>query len=354
MGIIFENVSFRYPGGSGGVFGIDLEIAKGELLAVIGPSGSGKSTLLKLLSGFAIPDEGRILVDGRDVTYLQPHERQLGVVFQSYALFPHMPLWRNVAYPLKVRGVGRKARRTQALDALARVGLGDFAERLPTSLSGGQQQRVALARALVFEPRALLLDEPLSALDAALRHGMRDEIMRVQRKAGIATLHVTHDQEEALSMGDRVAVMHGGRLLQVATPRELYDSPVNRTVAAFVGQANLWPGVVEQAGRVGTPLGLIACSTGDLRAGAQVTMLVRPELVVPLAELPGPERPNVFYGRVSEDRFLGAVRRCDLEVGSGIVRIETSIRTAISAVSIPPEAIRLLPPDGIVQTGTLS
>ncbi|GGF70755.1 ABC transporter ATP-binding protein [Azorhizobium oxalatiphilum] len=345
MSVRFENVSFRYPGGTGGVFDIDLEIATGELLAVIGPSGSGKSTLLKLLSGFAVPDTGRILVDGRDVTRLPPHERALGVVFQSYALFPHMSLWRNVAYPLKVRKIAKKERRARALDALARVGLADFAERAPPSLSGGQQQRVALARALVFSPRALLLDEPLSALDASLRNDLRDEIVRVQRGAGIATLHVTHDQEEALSMGDRVAVMHAGRLVQVAKPRELYDRPLNRTVAAFVGHANLWPGVVEAAGRVGTPLGLLACDTTGFANGAQVTVLARPEAVQPLAELPNASRPNVFYGLVNADRFLGAQRRCDLEVGSGIVRIETTIRTAIHAVSIPPEAIRLLPPD---------
>ncbi|WP_029003072.1 ABC transporter ATP-binding protein [Azorhizobium doebereinerae] len=355
MSVRFENVSFRYPGSTAGVFDIDLEIATGELLAVIGPSGSGKSTLLKLLAGFAVPDAGRILVDGRDVTDLEPHERALGVVFQSYALFPHMSLWRNVAYPLKVRGTPKAERRQRALDALARVGLAEFAERAPTSLSGGQQQRVALARALVFSPRALLLDEPLSALDAALRHGMRDEILRVQRGAGIATLHVTHDQEEALSMGDRVAVMHAGRLIQVAAPRELYDRPASRTVAAFVGHANLWDGEVRAPGRVVTRLGELACDTAGFEPGGRTCVLVRPEQVVPLAELPGAARPNVFYGRISEDRFLGAVRRCDLEVGSGLVRIETNIRTAIAAVSIPPEAIRLLPPDPTaLHTGSLS
>lgn len=345
MSVRFENVSFRYPGTTTGVFDIDLEIATGELLAVIGPSGSGKSTLLKLLSGFAVPDTGRILVDGKDVTHLPPHERALGVVFQSYALFPHMSLWRNVAYPLKVRGIPKTERQERARDALARVGLGDFAERVPTSLSGGQQQRVALARALVFSPRALLLDEPLSALDAALRHGMRDEIMRVQRKAGIATLHVTHDQEEALSMGDRVAVMSAGRLEQVATPRDLYDRPASRRVAAFVGHANLWEGMVVAPGLVSTRLGELVCDTAGFATGADVIALVRPEHVVPLLELPSGPRPNVFFGHMAEDRFLGAVRRCDLEVGGGTVRIETSIRAAIAAVAVPPDAIRLLPPE---------
>ncbi len=351
MSVRFENVSYRYPGSTAGVFDIDLEIATGELLAVIGPSGSGKSTLLKLLSGFTRPDTGRIIVDGRDITDLQPHERALGVVFQSYALFPHMSLWRNVAYPLKVRGIPKAEQRRRAVDALARVGLGDFAERAPTSLSGGQQQRVALARALVFEPRALLLDEPLSALDAALRHGMRDEIMRVQRGAGIATLHVTHDQEEALSMGDRVAVMHAGRLIQVAGPRELYDRPLNRVVATFVGHANLWDGQVLAEGRVATPIGEMACDTTGFAVGAPVGVLVRPEHALPVAPAQA-GTVNLFPGQVAEDRFLGAVRRCDLMVAGGLIRIETNIRAAITAVQIPPEAIRLLPHEAPASSGS--
>lgn len=353
MSVRFENISFRYPGSTAGVFDINLEIATGELLAVIGPSGSGKSTLLKLLAGFTRPDTGRIIVDGRDITDLQPHERALGVVFQSYALFPHMSLWRNVAYPLKVRGLPKAEQRRRALDALARVGLGDFAERAPTSLSGGQQQRVALARALVFEPRALLLDEPLSALDAALRHGMRDEIMRVQRGAGIATLHVTHDQEEALSMGDRVAVMHAGRLIQVAPPRELYDRPINRVVATFVGHANLWDGQVLGEGRATTPIGEMACDTTGFAPGTPVGVLVRPEHALPVSGALPAGTTNVFPGQVSEDRFLGAVRRCDLAVAGGLIRIETNIRAAITAVQIPPEAIRLLPHEAHASSGSI-
>jgi putative spermidine/putrescine transport system ATP-binding protein len=205
MTVEFEGVSFAYPGTTAGVKDVDLRVEDGELVAVIGASGSGKTTLLSLLAGFLRPQRGRILVDGRDVTGLSPREREMGIVFQSYALFPHMQAWQNVAYPLKVRGVPLAERRKTADEALGMVGLACAGGRAPQTLSGGQQQRVALARALVFRPKALLLDEPLSALDAALRPRVRDEITRVQRAAGIATLHVTHDQEEALSMGDRVA-----------------------------------------------------------------------------------------------------------------------------------------------------
>jgi putative spermidine/putrescine transport system ATP-binding protein len=340
--IRFENVTYRYPDGGAGIHGISFEVGEGELVAVIGQSGSGKTTLLKLLAGFIVPDSGRILVGGEDVSRLPPHRRDLGIVFQSYALFRHMNAWQNVAYPLKVRGMGGGERRRRALDALAKVGLSDFADRLPATLSGGQQQRVALARALVFEPRALLLDEPLSALDVALRHSMRDEILRVQRDAGIATLHVTHDQEEALSIAHRVAVMRAGRIAQIATPRALYDAPVDRMVAAFVGQANLWPGQIEGAGVVRTGFGALACDTGGLTSGP-VTVLVRPEQVRP--ERPDGRAPNTFAGALVHDRFLGAVRRYDLEIPGGVIRGETSIRDAIDAVSIPPEAIRLLPPE---------
>ncbi|MGQ9368396.1 ABC transporter ATP-binding protein [Azospirillum sp. ST 5-10] len=350
MPVALRAVTFRYPDAQAGVFDLDLEIAEGELLAVIGPSGSGKSTLLKLLAGFLIPQRGRILIDGHDVTALPPRARDLGVVFQSYALFPHMTAGQNVAYPLKVRGVAAAERRRRAEAALERVGLAGFAGRLPATLSGGQQQRVALARALVFEPRALLLDEPLSALDASLRAGMRDEIARVQREAGIATLHVTHDQEEALSMGTRVAVMREGRILQVASPRDLYDRPASRAVAAFVGHANLWDGRVRADGLVDTPVGPLACATAGHPAGAPVTVLVRPEDVRPLAAAAaagadGADAVNRFVGALAADRFLGPIRRYDLRVGAGLVKGETSFRGAVAGVAIPPDAVRLLPPD---------
>ncbi|MGV0761651.1 ABC transporter ATP-binding protein [Tistrella mobilis] len=340
MSVHFDAVSFRYPSGGAGVSDIDLEIGDGELLAVIGPSGSGKTTLLRLLSGFVVPDRGRILIDGRDVARVPVKDRALGVVFQAYALFPHMTAAENVAYPLKLRGVGRTARMARAAEALEKVGLGGFANRQPPSLSGGQQQRVALARALVFGPRALLLDEPLSALDAGLRAGMRDEILRVQRAAGIATLFVTHDQEEALSMADRVAVLKDGRLLQVDTPRGLYERPVDATVAGFVGHANLWPGRVAADGLVETAIGPIRTATGGFAPGDAVTVMVRPEEV---SAEPAADAANRFAGRIAADRFLGNLRRLDLEVPGGLVKVETRRRDAIDAVAIAPEAVRLLP-----------
>lgn len=346
MAIRFENVSYRYPGSEAGVSDITLDIADGELLVVIGPSGSGKTTLLKLLAGFLEATSGRVLVDGVDMAGLPPHRRDLGIVFQSYALFQHMTAAQNVAYPLKVRGVAKTERLDRAARALERVRLKGFEDRLPSSLSGGQQQRVALARALVFQPRALLLDEPLSALDAFRRVEMRDEIVRVQREAAIATLHVTHDLEEAMSIGDRVAVMHGGRLLQVAPPQVLYDTPADRRVGAFVGKANLWDATVSAPGVITTAFGSLPCDTQGWIPGSAVVALVRPERVTPLANLAdGRANGAVFTGTLCHDRFAGPTRRFGMAVGEAVIQGESGgYRGAIVAIQIAPEAIRLLPP----------
>ncbi len=340
MSIRIDNVSFAYPGTDVGVHGVDIEVADGELVAVIGASGSGKTTLLKLIAGFEHPRSGRIWLGDEDVTGLSVRQRHLGVVFQSYALFPHMTAQQNVAYPLKIRGVHRAKRHRLAEEALARVGLEGFAQRRPTMLSGGQQQRVALARALIFQPRALLLDEPLSALDAGLRGEMRDEIRRLQREFNIATVHVTHDQEEALSMADRVAVMEAGSLVQVARPLELYDTPATRSVAHFVGQANLWDGVMESEDAVRVPFGLLKAAPQGFGPGSAVTVLVRPENVGIEDAADG---ENTFAGRLMRDRFLGAVRRYDIAVGDEVILGETGRRGPIEAVSIKPEHVRLMP-----------
>lgn len=339
MSIHLRDITFAYPGTQVGVFDVNLTIGDGELVAVIGASGSGKTTLLKLIAGFERPQSGSILLNDEEVTDLPVRDRQLGVVFQSYALFPHMTAWQNVAYPLKIRRVEAAERHRLAVEALARVGLKGMEERRPQTLSGGQQQRIALARALVFQPRALLLDEPLSALDAALRGEMRDEIRRLQREFGISTLHITHDQEEALSMADRVAVMERGRLVQVANPRDLYDSPATRSVAGFVGQANLWDGTVDSADSVRVPFGVLRTAPHGMAADRRVTVLVRPENI---AVDDGGDTPNRFAGTVTRDRFLGAVRRYDLAIGDSIIRGETGIRGPIESVSIRPEDIRLL------------
>ncbi len=340
MTIRLDSVRFLYGPGGFGVSDVSLSVGEGELVAVIGASGSGKTTLLKLIAGFETPQAGRIFLAGEDVTRLPVRERELGVVFQSYALFPHMSAWENVAYPLKIRGTGLAERRRSAVEALVRVGLDGFETRRPGTLSGGQQQRVALARALVFRPRALLLDEPLSALDAGLRGEMRDEIRRLQQEFGIATLHVTHDQEEALSMADRVAVMENGRLVQVAGPKTLYDEPATRSIASFVGQANLWEGVMEGPEAVRVPFGLLRTVDQGFGAGDEVTVLVRPESVAVAA---GDVGANRFAGRIVRDRFLGSIRRYDLEVAGSVILGETGVRDAIDSVWIDPEKVRLMP-----------
>jgi putative spermidine/putrescine transport system ATP-binding protein len=337
--LALEDVAFSYPGSGFRVDGLDLAVAPGELVAVIGASGSGKSTVLKLAAGFLPPARGRIVIDGADVTGAPPRMRDLGVVFQAYALFPHMTALENVAYPLKVRGVDHRNRREQAMRMLDLVGLTKFADRRPDQLSGGQQQRVALARALVFRPRALLLDEPLSALDAALRGEMRDEIRRLQREHAIATLHVTHDQEEALSIADRVVVMREGRIEQAGSPRQLYEAPRTRWVASFVGRANLWDGVVRDGAAVETPIGLLRAGALRLPPGTRVTVLVRPEFVRPGA---APDCVNTFRGRLVRDRFLGATRRYDLEMAGGTIIGETPEAGTVDVVHIPPERVQLI------------
>jgi len=337
--LTLEDVAFAYPGSGFRIDRLDLSVAPGELVAVIGASGSGKSTVLKLAAGFLAPSRGRVVIDGADVTGAPPRMRELGVVFQAYALFPHMTALENVAYPLKVRGVDHRKRREQAMRMLDLVGLSTLAGRRPDQLSGGQQQRVALARALVFRPRALLLDEPLSALDAALRGEMRDEIRRLQREHAIATLHVTHDQEEALSMADRVVVMREGRIEQAGTPRQLYEAPRTRWVASFVGRANLWDGVVRDASAVETPIGLLRAGALRVPVGARLTVLVRPENVRPGA---APDGANTFRGRVVRDRFLGATRRYDLEVAGGTIVGETSESGTVDVVHIPPDRVQVI------------
>jgi putative spermidine/putrescine transport system ATP-binding protein len=338
-----EQLSFRYRGTTAGVAGIDLAVRERELVAVMGPSGCGKSTLLKLVGGFLFPQAGRIGLGGVDMTAAAPAKRGLGIVFQSLALFPHLRAWENVAFPLKMRRMALVERRRAAHEAIERVGLAGFAERRPGELSGGQQQRVALARALVFRPRALLLDEPLSALDAATRIAMRDEIRRIQQDYGVAALHITHDQEEALSIADRVAVMRSGRIEQVDTPEAIYDRPANRFVAGFVGHANLWDGTIAGPDAVATPLGTLRTGCQHRAAGARVAVLVRPEHV---RLGPGGGDANRFAGSVARDRFLGAQRRFDFAVAGGTLAGTTSIRGPITAVHVGPEHVTLLDSDG--------
>ena len=275
---------------------VSLDIGPGEFVALLGPSGSGKTTLLMMIAGFDQPSSGAVRIDGDDVSYMPPHRRNIGMVFQKYALFPHMSILDNVAFPLRMRGVATAQRRRQATDALAMVSLQGMETRLPTQLSGGQQQRVALARAIVYRPPVLLMDEPLGALDKKLRERMQLEIKRLQESLGATVIYVTHDQEEALTMADRIAVMNHGKLEQVGSPAELYECPANPFVANFIGETNLMDGALLDAsgdewtlrladGSVvrGTPS---AAARRSAEVGAQVRLAVRPERIglAPAAE----------------------------------------------------------------------
>jgi putative spermidine/putrescine transport system ATP-binding protein len=342
-----DDVSFRYPGSGAGVHDVALAIGPGELVACMGPSGCGKTTLLRLVAGFLAPGEGSVRLGGVDVTATPVRERACGVVFQNYALFPTMRVWQNVAYPLRVRGMDDAERRARAGSMLERVGLSALADRLPQQLSGGQQQRVALARALVFEPRALLLDEPLSALDAATRIALRDEIRTLQRDQGIATLLITHDQDEALSLGDRVAVMRDGRIVQVDTPTALYDRPADAFVAAFVGRANLFEATVAGPETLDTPFGRLIAHPLQRRIGASLTVLLRPEqIIVDRAAASGaPFDANALDVEVVRDAFHGASRRLTVRPSGGgaTLEVETAYRGPVRRVRIAPDALHLLP-----------
>jgi iron(III) transport system ATP-binding protein len=304
--------------------GLDLTINPGELFFLLGPSGCGKTTLLRCLAGFCIPDKGQILFGDEDVTRLEPHKRNTGMMFQSYALWPHMTVAENVAFGLEERKVPAAEIRRRVGEALASVRMEAFAARKPNQLSGGQQQRIALARALVVRPRCLLLDEPLSNLDAKLRLEMRAEIRRVCKEFRLTTVYVTHDQKEALSVADRLAILDGGRILQVGTPREVYRRPICRTVANFIGETDFLPGEVLGAAdgkvTVETAVGPFDGVVGDPAkvpaAGAAVTVSIRPECW----ELQPHAVPrNAVRGRIGECLYLGDVAQYAFVSDNGTV-----------------------------------
>lgn len=305
---------------------LDLTIEPGELFFLLGPSGCGKTTLLRSLAGFYIPDEGRISFGDEDVTRLEPHKRNTGMMFQSYALWPHMTVAENVAFGLEERRVPRDEINRRVHEALESVHMAAFAARSPNQLSGGQQQRVALARALVIRPRCLLLDEPLSNLDAKLRLEMRAEIRRVCKEFKLTTVYVTHDQKEALSVSDRMAILDHGRILQVGTPREVYRRPACKVVADFIGETDFVPGTLVSLhqGRalVDTAVGRFEGVLGDPHAqptaGAAVTLSVRPECWVLSREQPA---RNFVRGRIGEAVYLGELAQYDFIAGETALKI---------------------------------
>lgn len=323
--IRLERVGKRY-GDFVAVDALDLTIGGGELVTLLGPSGSGKTTTLMMVAGFTLPDSGRVLIGERDVTHLPTHRRDIGVVFQQYALFPHMTVAENVAFALRMRGIGRAEREERVARALDLVEMQRFAPRFPSELSGGQQQRVAFARAIVFDPPVLLLDEPLGALDKKLREALQIEIKALHARLGLTMIYVTHDQGEALAISDRVVVMTEGRLEQVGPPAELYEAPVSRFVADFIGDANFIPatvrevsdGLVRLTGPDGAPLAARAASpalAAALAPGAAAEVMIRPERLQPLAPGDAAGTPeNRLAGTVSDQSYLGAATRLQVRV----------------------------------------
>ena len=311
-------LSRRY-GAAMAVDGVSLDVAPGEFVSLLGPSGSGKTTTLMMVAGFTVPDEGRILLGDRDITRLPPYRRNIGMVHQSYALFPHMSVRRNVAFPLRMRGASAAEIAQRVRRALDLVQLRGFDERLPAQLSGGQQQRVALARALVFEPPLLLMDEPLGALDKKLRVDLQIEIKRIQREVGSTMLYVTHDQDEALSMSDRVVVMNHGRIEQIDTPGVIYERPFSRFVADFLGASNFLTATVEAMGEIATVvtergLRLRVAASGARSAGERVSLSLRPERIRLSSD---PDETAIVRGTILEASFFGSAQRYLVEVGGG-------------------------------------
>jgi len=344
---------FSSRGGVGevtAVDGVSLEIAQGELVTLLGPSGCGKTTTLRLIAGFELPTQGRILLDGREINDLPPHKRDMSMVFQSYAIFPHLNVFENIAYGLEVKHRPQAEIKERVARVLELVGLTGFENRAPNQLSGGQQQRVALARALVMEPKVLLMDEPLSNLDAKLREQMRTEIRRIQKRLGITSVYVTHDQIEAMTLSDRICIINRGRVEQVGTPQEIYQHPANIFVADFIGRANFLDARVISTTDNEVTVDVLGYRLtvpqppGRVVSGQTVSLLLRPEAVEFGAS-------NGLRGTVRRAAYLGSVIDYDVEVGGQMIGVVVydPRRKALHAegeevgLSIIAEAVYLLP-----------
>jgi putative spermidine/putrescine transport system ATP-binding protein len=338
--LLIEGVGKRF----GDVVALDhvsLNVAQGELLTILGPSGSGKTTLLKVVAGFETPDGGTVKVGGTDISALPPAKRDIGMVFQNYALFPHLSVKANVAFPLEMRNVARSEIDSRVAEALAMVELKGYEARLPKQLSGGQQQRVALARAIVFNPRLLLLDEPFGALDRKLRETMQLEVRRLQRRLGLTTIFITHDQEEALVLSDRIAVMNKGTIQQIATTTEIYERPANDFVADFVGESNIFHGMLSAADTVTLDGGRTLKVRSGKPVGAKVGVLMRPERFAPGGV-------NEFTGEVIESVYLGTSFKLRLACEDGLeLLVRQPARGALPvagqrvSVGIDPDSIHV-------------
>ncbi len=352
ISLVVDGVKKSY-GSTAVLEGITLSVAPAEIFFLLGPSGCGKTTLLRVLSGFVHPDQGRVLMGDEDVTCCPPQRRPTALVFQNYAIWPHMTVAENVAFGLRSQRMPRATIRERVQEALQTVRLGQLGERRPSQLSGGQQQRVALARALAVRPRILLLDEPLSNLDAKLRDEMRVEIRAICKDADVTAVYVTHDQKEALSIADRIAIMHGGRIVQVGEPREVYRRPASAMVGEFLGDVNLLPGSIDRALpgeiHVCTPLGVltVARTTAELPPNGCV-LAIRPEHIVPARGAPG---ANTFRASLAGRTYLGATSILALRAGDATLRVTwpestTSIGDAeVNATTwaVNPHDIVLLP-----------
>ncbi len=333
--IRLEGIEKRFADATA-VNGVDLEIVEGEFFSLLGPSGCGKTTLLRILGGFETPSAGRVIIAGTDMTATPPYERPVNMMFQSYALFPHMTVADNVAFGLRQDQVPKREIKDRVAAALELVQMSPFASRKPHQMSGGQRQRVALARCLVKQPKVVLLDEPLSALDKKLREKTQFELVNIQDKVGITFVMVTHDQEEAMTMSTRIAVMDAGKILQVGRPHEIYEYPVSRMVGNFIGTANFFSAVVEsregkiltfRASGMDVPLTV----EGDLPLGTHASIMVRPEKIAMSRNEAAPGTPNTLRGTVAEIAYLGDVSIYHIKLGSGATVMVTNANLRHSA-----------------------